>query len=551
MDETIVKHLNFGEDAKDKIFTGIEKLTKAVSSTLGASGKCVILEDGSGNPQITKDGVTVANSVILLDPVENMGAKLLKEAARKTVTEAGDGTTTATVLAHAILEEAYKVIKSESPRDLKEGINLAVNKVVQYLEKNSSIVKGDRIEQVATISANNDLHLGKTIGEAFRAVDETGIVIMETHENPETTVERIEGIQYDKGIQNSHFITNKDKGTAELDNPLVLIIENQVDNIRKIQGVLEHVIKNRKSLLIIADVDPQVMTALAMNKVKGNIKVNIIDAPTFGINKKDTLDDLAMLTGATVVNEDLGDDMDLIEPEHLGSCLKAISDREETIIQIEETPEEVLEIIEQLQNQIEETSNPNLVIRLEKRLARLLAKVAVVKVGANSEVELKEKKDRVEDAICATKAAIKEGIVPGGGIALLNASEAIVPKSISEQVLLDAIKAPYNTILQNAGILDYEAPKVKGRGLNVVTGKTVSMVKSGIIDPLLVTKSALKNAQREDIRYRLAKVVTVGDSVDIVKNNDTVYYDRHAGFTIEIKDEKFTVIKEQDIVVII
>ena len=247
-----------------------------------------------------------------------------------------------------------------------------------------------------------------------------------------------------------------------------------------------------------------------MNRVKGNIKVNVIDAPTFGVNKKDTLDDLAMLTGATVINEDLGDDMDLIQPEHLGECLRAISDREETIIQIEDTPEEVLEVIKQLQTQIEETSNPNLVIRLEKRLARLLAKVAVVKVGANSEVELKEKRDRVEDAICATKAAIKEGIVPGGGIALLNAADAIVPKSISEEVLLEAIKAPYNTILENAGITDYEAPKVKGRGLNVVTGKTVSMVKSGIIDPLLVTKSALKNA---------ASVATTILSTDCVINN--------------------------------
>ena len=303
MNETIVKHLNFGDEAKDAIFKGIEKLTKAVSSTLGASGKCVILEDGSGSPQITKDGVTVANSVILLDPVENMGAKLLKEAARKTVLEAGDGTTTATVLAHAILQEAYKVTDSQSPRDLKKGINLAVQKVVQYLDKISSSVKGNTIKQVATISANNDLELGEIISTAFKAVDETGIVMMETHESPETIVERIEGVQYDKGVVNSHFITNKEKATAELENPVVLIIENKVENIRKIQGVLEYVIKNNKSLLVIADVEPQVMTALAMNKVKGNIKVNIIDAPTFGINKRDTLDDLALLTGATLIKE--------------------------------------------------------------------------------------------------------------------------------------------------------------------------------------------------------------------------------------------------------
>ena len=509
MNETIVKHLNFGDDAKAAIFSGIEKLTQAVSSTLGASGKCVILEDGSGNPQITKDGVTVANSVILLDPVENMGAKLLKEAARKTVKEAGDGTTTATVLAHAILTEAYKV-KDISPRDLKQGINLAVNKVVQYLEKHSSEVKGDVIEQVATISANNDRELGRLIGQAFRAVDETGIVMMETHEEPDTSIERIEGVQYDKGFLHNHFVTNKEKGTAELDNPLVLLVDSKVDNIRKIQGVLEYVIKKNKSLLIVADVEQQVLTALAMNKVKCNIKVNILEAPIYGISRKETLDDLAMLTGATVINEDLGDDMDLIKPEHLGTCLKTISSQEDTILQLKETPEEVNDLIKGIQQQIKETTNPNIIVRYEKRLARLLAKVAIVKVGANSEVELKEKRDRVEDAVCATKAAIKEGIVPGGGIALLNAASNIIPKSIPEQVLLDAIKAPYATILENAGIQDYEVPKVKGRGLNVVTGKTVNMVKSGIIDPLLVTKSALQNA---------ASVATTILSTDCVINN--------------------------------
>ncbi len=509
MNETIVKHLNFGEDAKTAIFSGIEKLTQAVSSTLGASGKCVILEDGGGNPQITKDGVTVADSVILLDPVENMGAKLLKEAARKTVKEAGDGTTTATVLAHSILSEAYKVVETRSTRDIKEGINLAVNKVVQYLEKNSSIVKGDKIKQVATISANNDKHLGEVISEAFEAVDETGVVMMETHEHPETIVQRVEGVQYEKGIVSGHFVTNKENGTAELDNPLVLIVESKVENIRKIQGILEHVIKNNKPLLIIADVDTQVMTALAMNKIKGNIKVNIIDAPTYGINKRDTLDDLAALTGATLINEDLGDDMDLIQPEHLGSCLKSITSPGETIIQLEEIPEQVEDIIKSIKNKIKETTNPNLVTRLEKRLGRLLAKVAIVKVGANSEIELKEKRDRVEDAICATKAAIKEGIVPGGGIALLNASVNTKANSEGEKVLLEAIKAPYKTILTNAG-LEIVYPQTKNRGLNVVTGKEVNMVKAGIIDPLLVTKSALINA---------ASVATTILSTDCVINN--------------------------------
>ena len=510
MNETIVKHLNFGDDAKNKIFQGIDKLTKAVSSTLGASGKCVILEDETGNPQITKDGVTVANSVILLDPVENMGAKLLKEAARKTVKEAGDGTTTATVLAQSILNEASKYSNELSPRELKDGINSAVDKVVNYLTKNKATVKGDYIEQVATISANNDKELGKIIAEAFKAVDETGVVMMETHEFPETVVEKVEGVQYERGFVSPHFITNKENSTAELENPLVLIVENQVENIRKIQSILEFVIKQHKSLLIVADVDNQVKTALAMNKMKGNIKVNIVEAPVYGVSKRTTLEDLAMLTGATIVNEELGDDMDLIQPDLLGECLKATSDANETILQIEDTPEEVEKVIESLKNKIKETKNPHLVTQHEKRIARLSAKVAIVKVGANSEVELREKRDRVEDAICATKAAIKEGIVPGGGIALLNASQHIKPKDVGEKVLLKAISSPYTTILDNAGITDYETPEVKGRGLDVVTGKTVSMVKSGIIDPLLVTKSALMNA---------ASVATTILSTDCVINN--------------------------------
>ena len=510
MNETIVKHLNFGEDAKNTIFQGIEKLTKAVSSTLGASGKCVILEDSNGNPQITKDGVTVADSIILLDPVENMGAKLLKEAARKTVKEAGDGTTTATVLAHAVLTEAYKVIDSDSHRSIKEGINTAVDNVLKYLEKISTKVSGESISQVASISANNDTQLGSVIAEAFKAVDETGIVMMETHDLPETTVEVVDGAQYEKGLKNPHFITNTDRGVAELHNALVLLVENKIDNIRQIQGVLEHVIKNNKSLLIIADMEQAVLSALVMNKLKGHIKVNVIDAPVYGVNKLNTLQDLSLITGATIINEDLGDDMDLITEEHLGHCLKSVTNNSETIIQREGFVEEVEEIIKDLKSSLKKETNPNIITNTEKRIARLSGKVAIVKVGASSEVELKEKKDRVEDAICATKAAIKEGIVPGGGIALLDASNHVSSKSLGEEVLLKAIQAPYKTILENAGIQNFDTPKSKGRGLNVVTGKTVNMVKSGIVDPLLVTKSALKNA---------ASVATTILSTDCVINN--------------------------------
>ena len=508
--DAIVKNLNFGEEARVNVFKGIEKLTKAVSSTLGASGKCVMLEDHTGKPIITKDGVTVADSIILRDPVENMGATLLKEAARKTVREAGDGTTTATVLAHSILTEAYKVSDKTNSRELKEGINKATEAVVKYLKKISVDVKGKMIDQIATISTNNDPELGKIIADAFRAVDNTGIVMMETSADGKTVVEVIDGVQYDKGLTNSHFITNKQNKSAELENALVLLVESPIDTIRQIQPVLEYVIKNNKPLLIIGDLEQGVLSALAMNKNKGNIKVNVINAPTYGISKKEVLDDLALLTGATIINEDLGDDMDLIQVEHLGTCLKSVTTHEETILQFGESSQEILDIIVELKKELSKDNPAHKVIKLEKRLAMLAAKIAIVKVGANSDIELKEKTDRVEDAICATKAAIKEGIVPGGGIALLNAAKSIVPKSDGEKLLLEAIKAPFKTILENAGITDVELPKAKGRGLNVVTGKMVNMINSGIIDPLLVTKSALQNA---------ASVATTILSTDCVINN--------------------------------
>ena len=508
MNDAIVKNLNFGEEAKVNVFKGIEKLTKAVSSTLGASGKCVLLEDHAGNPVITKDGVTVANSIIFRDPVENMGATLIKEAARKTVQEAGDGTTTATVLAHAILNEAYKL--DINSRDLKNGINNAVEKVIKYLESITVEVKGDMIDHVATISTNNDKKLGQIIGDAFRSVNETGVVMMEPTQLSKTEIELVEGVQYDKGLKNSHFITNKASKSAELDNPLVLLLESPITSIRQIQSVLEYVIKNNKPLLIIGDLDEPVISALAMNKVKGNIKINVIDSPTYGVNKKDILDDLSLLTGATIINEDLGDDTNLIQPNYLGTCVKSVTTHSESIIQVEEPSKDIKEIIKSIKEELKNDVGSNNVVKLEKRLARLAAKIAIVKVGANSDIELKEKTDRVEDAICATKAAIKEGIVPGGGIALLNAAKYIKAKSESEQVLLNAIKAPFNVILDNAGIVDYPELKRKGQGLDVVTGNMVNMINNGIIDPLLVTKSALQNA---------ASVATTILSTDCVINN--------------------------------
>ena len=511
MSDKLVKHLNFGQDAKDQIFKGIEKLTKAVSSTLGASGKCVILEDDQGKPIITKDGVTVANSIVLFDAVENMGATLLKEAARKTVEEAGDGTTTATVLANAILKHAAEEKNIYiNTRELKEGINSAVKKVVNYLEKISIPVEGNMIDQVATISANNDQKLGKLIGGAFKDVGKTGMVIMEESKDLESSVKIIDGMQYDQPLKSLHFVTDQAKGTAELKNPLVLIVESKIENIRKIQGVLEYVIKNNKPLFIIADVEPQVLAALAMNKMKGNIKVCIVDAPTYGFTKKEKLNDIALMTGATVINEDLGDDMDLIDPSHLGKAKKVTSNKENTIIQVEKTPEAVKDLIEEIQQKQAVEKIPGFKLAHEKRLALLAAKVAVVKVGANSEIELKEKSDRVEDAICATKAAIKEGIVPGGGIALLNAALNSKEDNEGEVILMKAILSPYKTILENAGIEKITIPAKDGFGINVVTGDMVNMIDNGIIDPLLVTKSALLNA---------ASVATTILSTDCIINN--------------------------------
>ena len=508
MSDKIVKNLNFGDEAKEKIFNGIDKLTKAVSSTLGASGQCVILENQNGKPIITKDGVTVAESIVLLDPVENMGATLLKQAAKQTVQEAGDGTTTATVLAHAILHEASK--KEGSVREIKEGINDAVDQVIEYLEDNAIKVSGNTIDQVATISTNNDEKLGKIIGKAFKAVNETGVVIMEPTTHNETSVEIVDGVQYNKGLINDNFITSKEKRVAELENPWVLIIESPVNTIRQIQSVLEFVIKNNKPLLIIGDLEPPVVSALAMNKVKGNIKINVVNAPTYGINKKDTLNDLSILTGATVINEELGDDLTIIQQEHLGQCIKSSTNDNETIIQVDTSNSEVQELVKEVKKQLEEAGSPGEIIQLEKRLARLSAKVAVVKVGANSEVELKEKSDRIEDAICATKAAVKEGIVAGGGVALYDASLFLVKKSEGHMALLKALTYPFTTILENAGLVDYNKPTGNGTGINVITGDEVNMIKEGIVDPLLVTKSALKNA---------ASVATTILSTDCVINN--------------------------------
>ena len=490
----IVKDLNFGDQAKEKIINGVEKLTKAVKSTLGASGKCVIYEDARGKPVITKDGVTVAESVVLFDPVENIGATLIKEAARNTVREAGDGTTTATVIAEALIKEVDRQGRKISIREIKEGINSGLKKVNEYLEKIAISIENNMLESVSSISCNNDTALGKVIAEAYEKVGKDGVVLMEESETDDTYVELVDGVQMDVGLTSPHFTTDTEKQHAILDDPLILIATTEISNVRKIQKILEYVIKNKKALLIVAPVEQQVKSALLMNKVKGNIKVNIIDLPGFGPTKQDTIEDLAFLTNAKIISEELGDDFDLTDVNCLGKAEKVITDDKNTIITTYDLEQNMDGRIKEVKKIIKGEKNGFLKKKQQDRLTMLTGSVGIVRVGANSKVELKEKKDRAEDAIYATKAALKEGIVPGGGIALLNASEKISAKPGGEQILMEAIRSPYNVILENAGIENVDLPREDGYGIDVISGNGVDMIERGIIDPVLVTKSALKNA---------------------------------------------------------
>jgi len=489
----LVKNLDFGGEAKERVIKGVNKLAQAVKSTLGASGKCVIYEDGRGKPVITKDGVTVAESVVLLDSVENMGATLIKEAARNTVKDAGDGTTTATVLAEALIQQIDTAVADGlTIREIKDGVNETLDSVISYLNDIAIDVEGDMLKSVSAISCNNDKELGTIIAEAYDKVGKNGVVLMEESESEDTYVDIVDGVQIECGITSPHFITSKDKHTCELDNPLVLICSSEIPNVRKIQSILEYVIKNNRSLLIVAPAAQQVKAALLMNKVKGNIKVNIIDLPGFGPTKKDSTEDLAILTGATVLNEELGDDLDLMKPEHLGEAEFAVTNDKNTVLTLEGMTEGIENRIDTLNKKLAEEQNKFMKRKLEDRLAMLSGSVGIIRVGANSKVELKEKKDRVEDAIYATRAALQEGIVPGGGVALLNAAQKI-STSDAGKVLLNALSSPFEVIMDNAG-MNLNMNMKEGYGCNVVTGDFVKMIDSGIIDPVLVTKSALKNA---------------------------------------------------------
>jgi len=495
----------------------VDKLAKAVKSTLGASGKCVIYEDARGKPVITKDGVTVAESVVLLDPVENMGATLIKEAAKNTVREAGDGTTTAVVLAEALLKNVNSEGNTKfSIREIKDGINSGLKKINTYLDKHSTSVEGEMLKHVSTISCNNDKEIGKIISEAYKKVGKDGVVLMEESATEETYVDIVNGVKFDSGLTSPHLITDKDKNVSVLEVPYVLIVASPIPNVRKIQRILEHIIKTKASLLIIAEIEQGVKSALLMNKVKGNIKVNIVDLPGFGPTKQDTIEDLGILTGAKVINEELGDDLDLIEQDVLGSIAKSVTDDKYTILTLGGKSEDLKQRIKEVEKKIKNEKDPFIKKKIQDRLVMLSGSVGVVNVGAVSKVELKEKKYRVEDAIYATKAALQEGIVPGGGIALLNAAQNIKTENIGEKILAESIQSPFTTIMDNAGIENYATPDLKGVGFNVITGNKVDMIKAGIVDPVLVTKTALKNA---------VSVVNTIISADCVISNIRVPYE--------------------------
>ena len=505
----IVKDLNFGDDARNKIMSGVSKLSDAVKSTLGASGKCVIYEDAMGRPVITKDGVTVAESVVLMDPVENIGATLIKEAASNTVKEAGDGTTTAIVLAQSLLNKLNEYDGEESIRYIKEGVAGCAKEIMDYLDTTSTEVKGEMLSQVAYISCNNDQELGDKIGEAYEKVGRNGVVLMEDSPTNETYVEFVEGTQFNSGIKSPHLITDKEKGTAVLENPYVLLFDKKISNLQEILPILEPVSQSGRPLLIIAeDVDGQALATLVVNKLRGGLKIAAVKAPGFGDRRKAMLEDIAILTGGTVISEERGFSLENATLDLLGTAESITVDKDNTtIVNGSGDADSIKARVSQIKAQIETTTSDYDKEKLQERLAKLAGGVAVLYVGAASEVEMKEKKDRVDDALHATRAAVEEGIVAGGGVAFLHISDLLEGKVLKDKelqvgynALLDAIKVPFNQILDNAGYTEGEYQVARGnakaypQGENVRTKKCVNMLLDGVIDPVKVTRIALKNA---------------------------------------------------------
>ncbi|MDI4655722.1 chaperonin GroEL [Xanthobacter autotrophicus] len=505
------KDVKFSVDARDKVLRGVDILANAVKVTLGPKGRNVVIEKSFGAPRITKDGVSVAKEIELEDRFENLGAQLVREVASKTNDLAGDGTTTATVLAQAIVREGAKAVAAGmNPMDLKRGIDLAVDAIVKDLAANSrKVTSNDEIAQVGTISANGDAEVGKFLAEAMKKVGNEGVITVEEAKTAETELDVVEGMQFDRGYLSPYFVTNAEKMRVEFEEPYILINEKKLSGLQELLPVLEAVVQSARPLLIIAeDVEGEALATLVVNKLRGGLKVAAVKAPGFGDRRKAMLQDIAILTGGTVISDDLGIKLDSVNLSMLGRAKKVVIEKENTTIVDGSGEKADIEArIAQIRAQIETTTSDYDREKAQERLAKLAGGVAVVRVGGSTEVEVKEKKDRVDDALHATRAAVEEGIVPGGGVALLRSIKALEGLKVDNadqktgiEIVRRAIQAPARQIVQNAGD---DGSVVVGKilessdysfGYNAQTGEYVDMVKAGIIDPTKVVRTALQDA---------------------------------------------------------
>ncbi|MBL0330342.1 MAG: chaperonin GroEL [Bacteroidetes bacterium] len=507
----MAKDIFFNIDARDRLKKGVDALANAVKVTLGPKGRNVIIDRKFGAPSITKDGVSVAKEIELKDPVENMGAQMLKEVASKTADAAGDGTTTATVLAQAIVTAGLKnVAAGANPMDLKRGIDKAVIAVVENLNKQSQKIGDDnkKIEQVATISANNDNAIGKLIAEAMKRVKKEGVITVEEAKGTETTVEVVEGMQFDRGYISAYFVTDVDKMETVLDNPLVLITDKKISIMKELLPVLEKAVQTGRPILIIAeDVDSEALSTLVVNKIRGSLKIAAVKAPGFGDRRKAMLEDLAILTGGTLISEERGYKLENAELNMLGSAEKITIDKDNTtVVGGKGKKADIASRVNQIKAQIESTTSDYDKEKLQERLAKLAGGVAVLYVGAATEVEMKEKKDRVDDALAATRAAVEEGIVPGGGVAYIRAIDGLEKLKGSNddettgiQIVIRAIEEPLRQIVANAGlegaVIVQKVREGKADfGYNARTDKFENLFAAGVIDPTKVSRVALENA---------------------------------------------------------
>ena len=504
------KDIIYAEDCRQAILRGVNKLAEAVKVTLGPRGRNVVLEKKFGSPTSTKDGVTVAKEIELEDPKENMGAQLVREVASKTSEVAGDGTTTATVLAQAIYREGVKAVTAgANPMDLKKGIEKAVEKAIEEIKKLSKPVSGKAIAQVGTISANNDETIGEIIAQAMEKVGKDGVITVEEAKGLETSLEIVEGMQFDRGYLSPYFVTDAERMECVLENPYILIHEKKISNMRDLLPLLEQVAKSGRPLLLIAeDVEGEALATLVVNKLRGTLQVCAVKAPGFGDRRKAMLEDIAILTGGKCITEDLGIKLENLKIEDLGQAKKITADKDNTtIVEGKGKRADIEGRVKQIRAQIEETTSDYDREKLQERLAKLVGGVAIIKVGAATETEMKEKKSRVEDAMHATKAAVEEGIVPGGGVALVRAIPALEKVKEKQEdvqtginIVRRALEEPIRQIAINAGYegsIVVQQAKEKDKpatGFDAYTGKWVDMFEAGIIDPTKVCRTALQNA---------------------------------------------------------